>query len=253
MEWCIGQEVCEIQEVEEKEKITLNSVLKKLKQDPLQRIKFLLDAPADQKAELIDPKVALKTLESAFGPDFKLPFLSELQIINTALYLVDLLEPLHELNIAHTNICPETVYLMEGEIENLAFQDLYHAVWDSKSHLQCDTVPSYLKQTAATFDNSTRHPQFVSPEILAISTVLNKLVTQNVGRFDLQSEKMTDFYSQMQHKVTLRSDLFSLGAILFKLVTGTTPSLAFCKNIVEESLLLAAPSDDTFELPKPLS
>lgn len=99
------------QEVEEKEKITLNSVLKKLKQDPLQRIKFLLEAPADQKAELIDPKVAIKTLENAFG-DFKLPFLSELQIINTALYLVDLLEPLHELNIAHTNICPETVYLI---------------------------------------------------------------------------------------------------------------------------------------------
>ena len=66
-------------------------MLKKLKQDPLQRIKFLLDAPADQKAELIDPKLAVKTLESAFGPDFKLPFLSELQIINTALYLVDLL------------------------------------------------------------------------------------------------------------------------------------------------------------------
>lgn len=64
---------------------------------------------------------------------------------------------------------------------------------------------------------------------------------------------MLDFYSQMQHKVTLRSDLFSLGAILYKLVTGSTPSLAFCKNIAEECLLSAAPSDDTFELPKPLS
>ena len=174
-------------EVEEREKVTLNSVLRKLKNDAQSRIKFLLESPADPKAEMIDPRMAYRLLENAFAPDFKLPFLTELQIINVALYLVDLLEPLHDLNIAHTNICPESIYLIEGEMDNLSLQDLYHAVWSSQEHIACDAIPSYLQQTVASFDNSTRHPQYVSPEILSLSTVLSKLVNQNMGRLDLES------------------------------------------------------------------
>ncbi len=57
----------------------------------------------------------------------------------------------------------------------------------------------------------------------------------------------------MAPKITPKSDLFSVGAIMYRMVTGSTPSLSFCKNIAAHNLLASAPSDDTFELPAPLS
>ena len=54
--------------------------------------------------------------------------MSERQVISLGLNLLNELEKLHKIGVIHSNINPTSVYLLEGNIEKLAFLDLELAI-----------------------------------------------------------------------------------------------------------------------------
>ena len=59
----------------------------------------------------------------------KLTVFSEFQTIEIAIKIIDLLQVLHEKNIIHTNLNPDTIFLVNSSIDLMCFLNLYHASW----------------------------------------------------------------------------------------------------------------------------
>jgi serine/threonine protein kinase len=132
------------------------------------------------------------------------PCLSEKEVINLGLNLLKELEKLHKIGVIHSNINPTSVYLIEGNIEKLAFLDLELAIWDPPNIV--GSVSPYFQQLREDmFDTTFRDEDFLFPEHKELAEEYRK--TSRVPEKDIKKE----------------GDLYSIGSLLYLAITGEPP------------------------------
>jgi len=71
----------------------------------------------------------------------ELTIFSEVAAIDLILKVINLTSVLHDEHLIHTNLCPQEIFLKDGDIEQMCFLNLYHASWNPKKVLKID-VPN---------------------------------------------------------------------------------------------------------------
>mmetsp|Transcript_26594 Transcript_26594/g.47773 ORF Transcript_26594/g.47773 Transcript_26594/m.47773 type:complete len:850 (+) Transcript_26594:141-2690(+) len=134
-----------------------------------------------------------------------MPCMTETEVIELGLRLLDQLDTLHNMHVIHSNINPSSVYLIEGNIEKLRFMDLELAIWDPEVILGVNS--SYFSQVPDDmYDTAFRLEDFISPE-----------------HKDLAHEFSTTG-SIPADTIDEQCDLYSIGAIMFLALTGKPPT-----------------------------
>ena len=76
---------------------------------------------------------------------------------------------------------------------------------------------------------------------------------QRNGKIDEGQHEIQDFlnsnFSQKQNKINKKCDIYSIGAIIFKLLTGRAPSPKISKHIAEKRLHANSPDQNVFNVP----
>jgi hypothetical protein len=149
---------------------------------------------------------------------------TEYDTIKIGLHIIDLLEVLHSKKIVHTNLTPSTIFLRGRDISRMCFTSLYHCCWQTKETLKNFNIDDEYEDNISLFDTRTRDVEFISPEQINLGSELAEIVYQRNGRIDETQHEVQDFinsnFAQKSSKINLKSDIYSLGAILFKLLTG---------------------------------
>ena len=155
--------------------------------------------------------------------------MSELETIGLGLRLLEGLMVLHKLKVMHSNINPSSIYLLERDIQKLAFLDLELAIWDPVTILGSDN-PYFQQLEGDKYDTTFRDEEFLAPEHKAFADEY-----QATGAIPVKS-------------ISEQCDLYSIGAILFTALTGKAPA-TFSEDT--EALLLS--ESPQWECPKELS
>lgn len=157
-------------------------------------------------------EIAQMTLKEYFS-GFKLerlhsnwykPCMSEKDVIKLGLNLFQELEKLHKIGVIHSNINPTSVYLIEGNIEKLAFLDLELAIWDPIEILGSES-PYFQQLPEDKYDTTFRDEDFLSPEHKELAEEYRK--TSKIPKQNIAQE----------------GDIYSIGALLYMALTGEAP------------------------------
>lgn len=97
-------------------------------------------------------------------PSEKCTLFTEYETISIALEIVRLIELLHEKDIVHTNLNPDSILLREGDYRQMCYRDLYHCMWNTKQLLSKFEIHSSLEDNVSLFDTRTRDREYLSPE-----------------------------------------------------------------------------------------
>jgi serine/threonine protein kinase len=142
----------------------------------------------------------------SYPPNYKrrrLYCMSERDVIELGLQLLEQLETLHTMHVLHSNINPSAVYLVESDIKHLQFLDLELAVWEPLEILGVNsTYFSQYKEDI--YDTTFRIEDFIAPEHRELAEEFRR-----TARAPKQS-------------ITPQCDLYSIGALLFQALTGKT-------------------------------
>ena len=142
-------------------------------------------------------------IETHYSSWFK-PCMPETSVIELGLNLLSELERLHKIGVIHSNINPTSVYLLEGNIEKLAFLDLELAIWDPIEILGSES-PYFHQLPEDKYDTTFRDENFLSPEHKELAEEYRK-----TSRIPKQN-------------ITMEGDIYSIGGLLYMAVTGLPP------------------------------
>jgi hypothetical protein len=85
---------------------------------------------------------------------------TEFEVIGITLKIINLVEELHSRGIVHTNLAPESIFMLDGDIDQMCFLNLYHASWNPKQLLKgspMETGISGLEDNPSLYDCRTRN------------------------------------------------------------------------------------------------
>ena len=134
---------------------------------------------------------------------FRLKCLDEEEAIGICLQLLEQLETLHKIQVIHSNVEPDSVYLLGDDINKLAFLDLELAIWDPLEILGIES--RYFKQLPEDkYDTSFRDRDYLAPEHKELAEEYRR-----TSRIPKQN-------------ITYQCDLYGIGAIIYRGLTGTT-------------------------------
>lgn len=134
---------------------------------------------------------------------------------------------MHDEDLIHTNLNPENIFLVDGRIDRMCFLNVYHCSWNTKRTLNNPHVGAEFEDNITIFDIRTRDRDYISPEQVRIGNELADVVYQRNGKIDESQIEIKDFLAQHagdKPSITKRCDIYSLGAIMFKLLLGRSPS-----------------------------
>lgn len=149
-----------------------------------------------------------------------------------------------------------------------SFANLFHASWNPKTILKsiCG-VREYTKtgslpekefieqlfDNISIYDTRTRNKNFISPEQVKIGEELAAIALTKSGKIIEDSYDIQEFLILKQkakpQKLTKVCDIYSLGAIMFKLILGRAPSPKISKYIADHRLHEAKAGSNVYEIP----
>ena len=172
---------------------------------------------------------------------------SELEVIEIGLKIIELLSLLHDKDIVHTNLCPETIFLRNGDIEHLCFFDLYSCSYNLDEQIKIDILEEV--DNSSMFDLRTRDICFVAPEQLKLGEELKDIAQARNQKVEETSPEMLEFSLNNRNKLNKQCDIFSLGAIMFFLLMGTPPDEDIPDLIVKHKFIDRRPESNIYQVP----
>ena len=117
------------------------------------------------------------TTESFVGgfSTWKPTVLTEYQVIDIAISIIDLLEVLHSNKIVHSNLSPNSIFLANRNIEDMRFLGLYHCSWQTSVTLNNENIHQEYEDNISIFDTRTRDTDYISPEQVVLGNELADL------------------------------------------------------------------------------
>lgn len=177
---------------------------------------------------------------------------TEVEVIDIGIQIVNLLEILHEQNLVHTNLNPENIFLVDGRIDKMCFLNLYHCSWNTKATLSNPHVGAEFEDNITVYDIRTRDKDYISPEQVRIGNDLADVVYQRNGKVDESQIEVKDFLQQQKGEkasITKRCDIYSVGAIMFKLLLGTSPTSRVLNFIQDRNSQEMTPEQNVYTVP----
>ena len=86
------------------------------------------------------------------------------------------------------------------------------------------------------FDARTRSEQYISPEQVSMGHELMDIAIAHNGRMDADSQAIQDFMQENALKISQKCDLYSLGAIMYRCLLGSAPTLKISEHISKKRL-----------------
>ena len=103
----------------------------------------------------------------------------------------------------------------------MCFTSLYHCVGDAVSNLGVELLDQDL--SISKFDTLTRNTLYISPEQVARGKELRQQSTLHNGKIDEKSPEIQEFLGNNSHKISIQSDIYAVGSILFRILFGIPP------------------------------
>ena len=152
---------------------------------------------------------------------------------------------MHEREIIHTNMNPETIFLRNSDINQMCFLNLFHCSWNTSETLKNKGIDEDFEDNISLFDIRTRSQEFISPEQLQLGKELADIVFPRNGKIDESQHEIQDFmnsnFSQKKAKINSKCDIYALGAIMYKLLIGKAPNHKVSKYISEKQFHMNVP------------
>ena len=109
-----------------------------------------------------------------------------------------------------------------------------------------------LSENLSLYDLRTRNQNYASPEQHRVFEELTDIVVPHRnGKIEVDSYEIEEFLllKKYQQPITKRSDIFSIGAILFKLLVGRAPTPLISTYINDNKLFLAKKNQNVYLTP----
>jgi len=135
----------------------------------------------------------------------------------------------------------------------MCFLNLYHCSWKPHEIVpQMNLGPQY-EDNISLYDIRTRNNNFISPEQIAVGEELAHIVQKKNGKIVEDTYGIQEFLllkrSQKPHVISMRCDIYSIGAIIFKLLLGRAPSQQISQFIEDNKLHETTPDSNVYEVP----
>ena len=114
-------------------------------------------------------------------------------MIDLAISIIDLLEVLHSNKIVHSNLSPSSIFLANGNVEDMRLLELYHCSWHTQTTLKNGNISTEFEDNISIFDTRTRHTEYISPEQIVLGNELADLAYQRNGKIDESQHEVQDF------------------------------------------------------------
>ena len=152
----------------------------------------------------------------------------EFDAIDIAIKIIDLLSILHDKNIIHTDLNPANIFLKNADTAKMQFQNLYHCSWKPTEIMSQMNLGAEYEDNISLYDTRTRNKHYISPEQIQIGNELADIVIKKNGKIEENTYDIQEFLilkkNQKPKKITKKCDIYSIGAIIFKMLLGRAPS-----------------------------
>lgn len=163
------------------------------------------------------------------------------------------MEFLHEQEIIHTNLSPSNIFLRNSDTKKMCFLNLYHCSWKPERIMPRMNLGPEYQDNITLYDIRTRNNHFISPEQVKIGADLANIVAKKNGKIDEHTFDIQEFLLIKRHEkppaINKQSDIYSIGAILFKLLLGRAPSQKISNYIAENKLHEYNTDSNVYEVP----
>ena len=129
----------------------------------------------------------------------------------------------------------------------MCFTSLYHCVGEAIANLGIDIPESEL--SISKFDTRTRNTSYISPEQIQIGRDLIQHGLLHNGKIDEKSPDIQEFLCNSDNKITSQSDIYAIGAILFRLLFGIPPTHQVADSIDNYRMQQRSPEANVYEVP----
>jgi len=200
----------------------------------------------------------------------KRTFFTELEAIDMILKVVDLVdETLHSRDIVHTNLNPQEIFLKGRSVDHLCFPGLFYCLWDSAKILgikaNSEGFRSLLphdRENLSRYNTKVRNKDYISPEQLQMGQELEEILGpkngrllpegyQNISIHDriVYLPEITEFHDANKANINRHCDIYSIGAILYRLLLGAPPGEDVSEHIAKHRLNEKSPASNVYQVP----
>ena len=110
-----------------------------------------------------------------------------------------MLDILHKNDIIHTNLCPENIFLLDGQVENMCFQNFHHCSWNTSKILCNPYLGPECEDNLSLYDIRTRNQNYISPEQIELGHELANIVDKKNGKLDENTYDIAEFLLMKKH------------------------------------------------------
>ena len=129
----------------------------------------------------------------------------------------------------------------------MCFTSLYYCIGEAVANLGIDAPD--LSLNISQFDTRTRNQAYISPEQIGLGKELLQQGSLHNGKIDRLSPEFQEFMSSNRSKISILSDIYAIGSILFRILFGIPPTATISEQIDSLRLQKQVPDNSKYDVP----